>query len=184
MGTSGTIQEKYLKISPEPISVEGTKTILNQMQNFICKICGNNGTGFFCKIKNPEKNDFMNVLFTNNHVLSEQDIKDNKIINITINNDSISKNIKIDENRIRYTNKDLDVTIIEIKEEKDDIHDFLDLDEDIYKNKELLENIYGKFKKSVYVLHYPKADVVNVSYGLSAKMIDSSIYHTCSTDFG
>ena len=117
-------------------------------------------------------------------MLSENDIEDNKIIDITINNDSISKKIKIDKNRKKYTNKELDVTIIEIKEDKDDIHNFLELDEDINKDKELLENIYEKCKQSVYILHYPKVDVVNVSYGLSSKMKDSSIYHTCSTDFG
>ena len=36
----------------------------------------------------------------------------------------------------------------------------------------------------MYVLHYPKVEVVNVSYGLSGKMKDSSIYHTCRTGFG
>ena len=41
-----------------------------------------------------------------------------------------------------------------------------------------------KAKNSVHVLHYPKSDVVNVSYGLSGKMIDNSINHACSTEFG
>lgn len=36
----------------------------------------------------------------------------------------------------------------------------------------------------MYILHFPKVDVVNVSYGLSRKMEERSIYHTCSTDFG
>ena len=65
-----------------------------------------------------------------------------------MNNDSISKKIKIDENRKKFTNKDLDVTIIEIKEEKDDIQNFFELDEDIYKDKELLNNIYESKKFS------------------------------------
>ena len=44
-------QEKKLNNSPEPVSISGTKTILNQLMNCICKlnINGANGTGFFVK---------------------------------------------------------------------------------------------------------------------------------------
>ena len=62
------LSKKNIKNSPEPVSIEGTKTILYQMQNCVCKICGNNGTGFFCKIYNEDKKDLMNVLITNNHL--------------------------------------------------------------------------------------------------------------------
>ena len=42
-------KEKKLNNSVEPVSILGTKTILNQMMNCICKlkINGANGTGFF-----------------------------------------------------------------------------------------------------------------------------------------
>ena len=184
MGTSGIIPEKYLKDSPKPVTIEGTRTILGQMEKFVCKISGYNGTGFFCKIKDPYTNNFKNVLFTNNHILCESDIEDNKTIYITMNNDSQSKKIKIDKNRIRYTNKNLDVTIIEIKEHKDGIHNFLELDEDIYKDIGLLENIYEREKQSLYVLHYPRKEVVRVSYGMSKGIKNNFIYHTCNTDGG
>ena len=184
---SETIKEKFLKNSPDPVSIKEINTILYQMQNCVCKICGsngNNGTGFFCKIYYPDKKVYKPALFTNNHILSENDIEDKKEISFTINNDKKSRKIKIDKNRKCYTNKELDITIIEIKEKKDDIHDFLDLDEDINKDKELLDNIYGKFKKTVYVLHYPQADEVKVSYGLSGEIVDKSINHTCCTNYG
>ena len=44
--------EKMIKNSPDPISISGTKTILDQAMNCICKLKINNtyGTGFFCKI--------------------------------------------------------------------------------------------------------------------------------------
>ena len=44
-------QEKKLNNSPEPVTISGTKTILNQLMNCICKlnINGANGTGFFVK---------------------------------------------------------------------------------------------------------------------------------------
>ena len=183
MGTSGIIPEKYLKDSPKPVTIEGTRTILGQMEKFVCKISGYNGTGFFCKIKDPYTNNFKNVLFTNNHILCESDIEDNKTIYITMNNDSQSKKIKIDKNRIRYTNENLDVTIIEIIK-SDEISNFLELDEDIYKDIGLLENIYEREKQSLYVLHYPRKEVVRVSYGMSKGIKNNFIYHTCNTDGG
>ena len=46
-------KEKYISTSPEPLSIEGTKKILEQMQNCVCKIYNGEkgtGTGFFTKI--------------------------------------------------------------------------------------------------------------------------------------
>ena len=50
---SDFIQEIIIKEQPIPVSLEGTKKILFQMENCICKINLKNdgiGTGFFCKI--------------------------------------------------------------------------------------------------------------------------------------
>ena len=86
------------------------------MKTKICKIYLNNtnGTGFFCKISLPNKKNKLNVLITNNHIINEEIIKEKEIIIIKITNKS--KRIELD-NRIKYTNKKYDVTIIEIKEE-------------------------------------------------------------------
>ena len=113
-------KEKEIKNSPNPVSIQGTKTILFQMQNCICKIIksdGITGTGFFCKI--PFKTNLLPVLITNNHLLSENDIEINKIIEFTINDDNIKGEIKIDDKRIVNSYKELDVTIIEIRPNKD-----------------------------------------------------------------
>jgi len=72
---------------PIPVDIEGTKSILFQMENCICKIVkgnGQKGTGFFCKIPFPDEYNLLNVLITNNHVLNENDIKNNKIITFKI----------------------------------------------------------------------------------------------------
>ena len=119
---SDIIQEKIIKEQPIPVSVEGTKSILEQMENSICKIYledGEKGTGFFCKI--PFYNNYLPVLITNNHVLEEKDIENNKIIQLTINNEV--KEIEIDKSRKKYTNpdKNIDITIIETKPDKDGI---------------------------------------------------------------
>jgi len=177
-------QENIIVDQPIPVSAEGTKKILFQMENCICKIyqeSGKKGTGFFCKI--PFNNNLLPVLITNNHILNENDIKDNNIINLSINNEI--KEIVIDNSRKRYTNSDkkIDITILEIKENKDGIFKYLELDEDdIYSDKKNIEFEYKK--KSIYILHYPKGKL-NVSYGLVNDIIDNkTINHYCSTEDG
>ena len=107
------------------------------MNNSVCRIYNKSkGTGFFTKI--PYKNKLLPVLITNNHIIDENDIKANKNITIYINNDKIMKPIKLDNNRLRYTNKKLDVTIIEIKENEDNLNNkYLELGDGIIKYFEL-----------------------------------------------
>jgi hypothetical protein len=81
------------------------------MNNCICRIYNNGeGTGFFTKI--PFKNELLPVLVTNNHVIGANDIENKKSITIYLNNDKKVKGIELDENRMRYTNEKLDITII------------------------------------------------------------------------
>ena len=64
----------------------------------------------------------MPVLITNNHILGENEIKDNKVISYIINNnENDKKRINIDDKRKRYTDRELDVSIIEINENKDKV---------------------------------------------------------------
>jgi len=89
--------EKY----PRPIKIEATEKILNQMKKNICKIYkkgGWKGTGFFCQI-NYNKNKIP-VIITNNHIIDENDIKKNNMIEISINNDNEIKTIILNDNRI------------------------------------------------------------------------------------
>ena len=177
-------EEIYTGKSPDPITIEGTEKILNQMKNCICKISkekGEKGTGFFCKIPVPG-NILLPVLITNNHVLKEEDIKNNKIIKTTINDDKSYINITIDESRKKFTSKNLDITIIEIKPNKDNVSDFLSVDLDINKDKNILDQLYKS--SSIYVLHYPKGNKVKVSYGLSYGVNDNEINHLCNTEEG
>ena len=104
-------KEKYITKSLEPISLKQTEMILDQMNNSICRI-NDKGTGFFVKI--PYKSILLNVLITTNQVINIDDIQDNRKISVRLNNDKKIKIIKLDENRIMYTNEKLDITIIEI----------------------------------------------------------------------
>ena len=129
MSDSNIKQEILIQDQPSPVSIQGMKKILFQLENCICQIYlknGEKGTGFFTKIK--FKNKFLPVLITNNHVLKEKDIENNEIIELTRYNNIENKNedisIKIDNSRIRYTNLEIDITIIEIKPEEDKIKKF------------------------------------------------------------
>ena len=126
------------------------------MENCICKIVkgnGQKGTGFFCKIPFPDEYNLLNVLITNNHVLNENDIKNNKIITFKIYKEKEKeKKIIIDNFRKKFTilnkKEGIDITIIEIKPNKDDINNFLDIDDDILE--------LDCKRKSIYIIHYPE----------------------------
>ena len=105
-------KEKYITKSLEPISFKQTEKILDQMKsNSICRI-NDEGTGFFVKI--PYKSILLTVLITTNQVINTDDIQGERNISILLNNDKKIKTIKLDENRIMYTNEKLDITIVEI----------------------------------------------------------------------
>ena len=92
----------------------------------------------------------------------------------------MKKEILMDESRKRYTyindKEGIDITIIEIKPNKDNIFDYLEIDD------EMLELEYER--ESIYILHYPK-DKKLVSYGLINDIIeDKRINHYCNTEEG
>ena len=124
-------KEKDIKTSPESVSYKGTEKILKQMNKCVCQIYSKDeGTGFFTKI--PFNKRLLPVLITNNHVLSQNDIKNDCTIKLSLNYDKKKKRIKIEEERKTYTNEELDITIIEIKENKDNINnEYIDLDDNI-----------------------------------------------------
>ena len=183
-------KEKYIRTSPEPVSLKGTENIIYQMNNCVCKIYNKGeGTGFFTKI--PFKSKLLPVLITNNHIIDINDIINNKIISIYLNNDKEEKTIRIDNNRLRYTNEKLDITIIEIKENKDNLNNkYIELDDRIIKyfksNKNFepnnLNNIYSN--KSIYIPNYQEDKDIMVSYGQPPQLNESEIIHYCSTKEG
>lgn len=174
------IPEKYIEKSPSPLSIEKMEKILFQMKYSICRIINNDGqkgTGFFCRI--PYNDNLIPFLITNNHVLNQNKISNGKRVEITINDGKKTIYFDIDDSRIKFTNKDLDVTFIEIKPNKDNIDYILDIDEEINTN---LRNLYNN--KSIYIMHYPKGNNVHVSYGLSNKREGYNFFHLCSTEEG
>ena len=179
--------EEDFNYFPQSLSLEQMKCFQEQMERSICKIKCNdkgNGTGFFCNIPFPDKINLLPVLITNNHVIEKKDLTEGKKIKISLNNGRVSYSISIDKDRKIYTNEiPYDITIIEIKQsDKFENVTFLDIDEEVYKDKP--NEIYKK--KSIYLLHYPYGFNAEYSLGtiINLDENDGNIEHSCQSNNG
>ena len=169
---------------PKPLTMENMEIILNQMKDNICKIYNidvGKGSGFFCiieygGIKIP-------TLITNCHVINKQYIEKYKQIAISLNNDKNNIIIKFNDKRKIYFSNEYDVAIIEIKT-KDNINSqYLELDDNIYKE---IGNEYFT-NNPIYNISYQKGEKVCVSYGLTKTIKEDKnflIKHLCITESG
>ena len=162
--------------------------IKEQMERNICKInIGNSqGTGFFTKIPFPDLNNMLPVFITNNHIIDNEILYKNDIkIKIDIYDELDIKEIDLN-NRIKYTNKEYDITIIEIKKE-DKINNYLELDEIII--NDIINNINKNkiyINETIYIIQYPE-NKLSVSYGILENIYMDKKYnfnHKCSTKGG
>ena len=177
------INEKKIKLSPEPVDLETSEKIIEQMKTNVCKIClknGTKGTGSFCKIPFPDAENLLPVIITNNHIIGESILNSEDRIALSLNNDKEIKEINL-KNRIKYTNEEFDVTFIEIKDD-DGINNYLEIDKEFQDKGTIINN-----KESIYILHYPSGKRVNVSYGLFQNVEENNkndFLHLCSTESG
>ena len=188
------INEKELRKFPKIVSYECTEKILEQMKNKICSIKlpdGSLGTGFFCKIPFPTKEKLLPVLVTNNHIIDDTLLENkNSSIMIFTKDTHNYKTFQLN-NRKYYTNKEFDITFIEIKENQDEIYNFLELDdfviESIIDNKNNGNNINNYYiGETIYILQYPEGNL-SVSYGLLDSISNKKNFdfcHLCSTKLG
>ena len=148
---------------PKSFTIDETEKILEQMKKTICKIIledGKVGTGFFCSIIN------YSLLITNNSFIDEAQLnKDNNKIKLYLDNNDESKEIVL-KDRIKYTNKEYNITLIEIKkEEKDEIGNInLEIDENINENK--LSELIGE---TIYIIYHNKDKNISVSHSVIEK---------------
>ena len=170
-------KENNLKGSIEPVNIEGTKKILDQLMNSVCiiKVKGRLGTGFFCKI--PFRKQTIKVFMTNYNILNEEDYKENKKLNLSLYDEKKNVIIDLEIKRETYFNKNDNITIIELKEE-DNIKNYLELDDNLFQDNIEINYI----NKSIYVLHYPDGKNANVSYGLINNINKYNINHNCRID--
>ena len=114
----------------------------------------NIGTGFFCKI--PSKN--IKVLITNNHILDQNFLDNEKKLKYIIDteNKKYEKEINLEIDRYKYTDINLDISIIEILPD-DNITNFLEID-DYIDSLEYKEEI-------IFSVNYPKGKELKISMG-------------------
>ena len=147
---------------PKSVTKSQTQIIFNQMNNSFYKIQGKDnkfGIGIFCKIKIKNKNIF--VLMTNYNLIDEIYIEQNDGIRIIINNEL--NLMKFGDKRLKYMNKELDLTVIEIKENKKFNLNFLKIDESLNEDELLTLNN----KRTMCVVHHNSTDKeISVSYGI------------------
>ena len=173
------IKETVLTGYPNIIPFDCTQKIIDQMKKDICKIKigEEQGTGIFCKIPFPNKDNMLPVLITNNHVINADVLfKENEKFEIKIKEEKNGKEINLN-NRNKYTNKDYDITIIEIKE-KDEIK----INDIINNNDENVDYI----DETLYIIQYPEGQL-SVSYGILQNIFVDKKYnfnHKCCTRRG
>ena len=181
-------KEKYIT-SPEPISLKQTEKILEQMKSKSICIIDNKGTGFFTKI--PYKSKLLPVLITSNQVINADYIENKTNVSSHTNNGEKIKTIKLDNNRLIYTNEKLDITIIEIKEDEDKLNNkYLELDDEIInyfkldkkERQKYLDILYNI--ESIYLLHHLDEKEIFVSYGKLIDINNKEIIHNCNIKEG
>ena len=99
------------------VTTKQMETILMQMKKSICMIKGKpTGTGFFCRI-NYENKDIP-CLITSYQVIDNKYIKENKKIEINLNDNEINEDIILSQEDIIYTDKkdEYGLIIIKLKE--------------------------------------------------------------------
>jgi len=120
---------------PKPVSKQCTeRIILAQMNNFFYKIKDFNIICFFTKIK--YKNLNIPVMITNYQIINY--IANNNEINIYINNELN----KIEFGKGKYFNKDYDLAVLEVKDNKK--INFFVLDDNLYINEYEYEKYYDQ----------------------------------------
>ena len=164
----------------KPVNIEGTKKILEQMTNCICKVKNNQiiGTGFFCKI--PYNNNIqIYALITSYQIINEFYLNQYNYINLLINDYNQAKIINLDPSRNVYFNKMYNTTIIELKE-YDNINNYLELDDNLFSN-----NIKSLFEsESIYILQYLNGGKAIVSYGLLNELNGFNMNNICYINNG
>ena len=175
----------YPKIKNEcldPVSFDGTRRICEQMKRGICKVIyrSQSGIGFLCRIL--EQGREIRVLIAPEHLLCGIEYYHEKNIKIILDDDL--KELKLNENRFIYQNKEYNIAMVEIIE-KDEIDAYLELDDKIYYEHKNLSDLPEYDRKCIYILHYYSKRLC-VSYGFMRTLNDSEnseiFSHNCSTE--
>ena len=157
-----------MKEYPNSVSKQCHEKILHQMNDssvgFIKKK-EKIGLCLFCYIKH--KNKKYPVMITTFDMINHEYLLKNNQIEISINNQIKT----IEFGNISYSNKEKDLAIFVIKENKNNNIQFLELDDYLYyKYPEAYYN-----KESIYIINYNEKNNISVSYGMVNNILKSEI---------
>ena len=151
---------------PKPVTEESHKKISEYLNDSIYEIKGDKGIYgkvFFCKIKIHDI--IITVLITDYKTFNEEYLINNNNIEILKNKEIII----IERDILYYMNKELDISVIQIKENNK--IKILEIDENIYKKEsEMYLN-----KETIYIIYDKK-----VSYGIINNISKSEIIISCN----
>ena len=146
--------------------------ILEQMINSVCLIKnkkGNYEIAFFVYLINKMKK--ITFLVTKYDVMDGY--KEN-ILNVYFKN----RNKTIQLGNKKYLNKEYDISVIEIIEDKNSNIKFLEIDDNL-SDKEYEINYY---KKSIYIIQSNNEKDISVSFGMIKGIIKSEVFYSCYTN--
>ena len=133
------------------------------------------GMGFFCKIPDPmNDNKKIKILMTCYHVVNEF-FENKNIVTISYKYGEGKTGLLNLKNRENCKNKKLDYACFQILEE-DNIHDFLDIDENLILNDCPTQYLQKKVINIIYR--------TEISNGTIESVDDGNIYYNCDTDKG
>ena len=177
--------EKYIVGSPD-YNPKSINICNEQKNNCIVRIKLGHmlGTGFLLKIPFGDKNKLIPVLISNNHVINEDFLKNNRYLKFRKEGQNDDSSIDLNIQRRTYSNKDLDSTFIEIRHEDNfGLKHFLEVDDDIEENDP--NSTYTK--NFAYAIHFPKGTDAALQIGKITKISpypECLISHQCNTDKG
>ena len=158
--------------SLKPVTKQSTKKILNQMENSFYKININEEKSFigiFSHFKN--KNINIPVLIINKYIKYENIDKSIKVL--------INNNYKIiNLGDVKYHNKEYNITILEIIENKNNNINYLEIDDLLYEND--FEMYYSN--DPIYIIHCNNKNNILVSYNSIKEINKSIIIYNYKTD--
>ena len=167
----------------ENFIIDNFEILYKKDEESICEIIKDNGygSGFFCKIKYPNKYNEIYCLITNNHVITQDMLKYKENIKIKLNN----KEIKISLNLYRriWTNEEIDFTCIEIIKEDNiiEIINPFEIDDNCYNinynNKE--------YDRRGIVIPGIKEKEIEIPQGIIEYIQNEELFfHNCNTEDG
>ena len=150
----------------EPVTKQCTEKIIDQMNNYFYQINLTEAGpeyGIFAKIKNKNKDIPILIIsrYLNNYEITNilNTFKDNIIQNLEFG-DTI------------YRNKECNLTIMEIKENNNNIK-FVEIDETLFNEKYEINLL----KESIYIIHYNNENDISVSYTKINNINESEIIY-------